>query len=400
MRTRPSSRGASTTRRCAVLAGLLLVGAAACADGGGDGGNAATRQTAPAPAPPGPCPANLVIQTDWFPEVEHGGTYQLIGAGGRADKATFSYRGPLQNRYAGTHGVQTVEIRAGGAAIDNRTVSDVLYSDDSVFAGYVNTDDAIAGGGKGQPVIGVMASLDVSPQMLMWSPARYTITKPTDLAKTRTKVLHFPGSTYIDYLVSEGYVTIDQLDDSYKGDPTRWLESNGDIIQQGFATNEVFTYENLIDGWRKPVDFFLIHWMGYENYPAMLSVPSDRLDASRACLRELVPVMQRAWVDYLTDPSATNDTLVEVNDTYDTFFKLSKGLNARAMAMFSQFKLATNGSDEVLGNFDDARVERMVRIVSDVLTARGTPLPSGVTAASVATNEFVDSSIGLGRPTS
>jgi hypothetical protein len=340
-----------------------------------------------------------VIQTDWFPEVEHGGTYQLIGPGGTADKATFTYRGPLQPQYRGAHGVQTVEIRAGGAAIDNRTVSDVLFSDDTVFAGYVNTDDAIAGNAKGQPVIGVMASLDVSPQMLMWSPARFTVTKPTDLAKTRAKVLYFPGSTYIDYLVSKGYVTTDQLDDSYGGDPTRWLESSGDIIQQGFATNEVFTYENLVQGWRKPVDFFLIHWMGYENYPAALSVPKARLDAARPCLEQLVPVMQRAWVDYLGKPGPVNDALVRIDDTYDTFFKISKDLNARAMQMFSQFKLATNGSDDVLGNFDVGRVDRMVKIVSDVLAGRGTTLPP-LDAADVATNEFIDPSIGLGRPTS
>jgi hypothetical protein len=25
------------------------------------------------------CPQKLTIQTDWFPELEHGGTYQLIG---------------------------------------------------------------------------------------------------------------------------------------------------------------------------------------------------------------------------------------------------------------------------------------------------------------------------------
>jgi len=375
------------------------VGVAACSSGGG-GDDAATASTAAAGTTSGPCPANLVIQTDWFPEVEHGGTYQLIGPGGTADKASFTYSGPLQPQYRGPHGVQTVEIRAGGAAIDNRTVSDVLFSDQSVFAGYVNTDDAIAGNGKGQPVVGFMASLDISPQMLMWSPARFTITKPTDLAKTRAKVLYFPGSTYMDYLVSKGYVTTDQLDDSYKGDPTRWLESSGDIVQQGFATNEVFTYENLVDGWRKPVDFFLIHWMGYENYPAMLSLPKSRLEAARPCLTELVPVLQRAWVDYLTKPTPVNDTLVRIDDTYDTFFKISKGLNTRAMQMFSQFKLATNGSDDVLGNFDVGRVDRMVRIVSDVLKARGTTLPPTLSAADVTTNEFIDTSIGLGRPTS
>ena len=34
----------------------------------------------------GPCPSKLTIQTDWFPELEHGGVYQLIGANGTARK--------------------------------------------------------------------------------------------------------------------------------------------------------------------------------------------------------------------------------------------------------------------------------------------------------------------------
>ena len=41
------------------------------------------------------CPANLVIQTDWWPEIEHGGTYQLIGAGGVADPSCSPTRAQL-----------------------------------------------------------------------------------------------------------------------------------------------------------------------------------------------------------------------------------------------------------------------------------------------------------------
>ena len=45
------------------------------------------------------CPTNLVIQTDWWPEIEHGGTYQLIGAGGVADPKLFTYSGPIADAY-------------------------------------------------------------------------------------------------------------------------------------------------------------------------------------------------------------------------------------------------------------------------------------------------------------
>ena len=56
------------------------------------------------------CPSELVIQTDWFPELEHGGTYQLIGPDGTADKDTVSYSGPVQAQYA-VGGLETVTIK-------------------------------------------------------------------------------------------------------------------------------------------------------------------------------------------------------------------------------------------------------------------------------------------------
>ncbi len=410
------SDGKAMRVRLVALASVAALAVAACSGSGSGtsngessaGGSSATsvggsapvetRPTvAPTPVGQGPCPEKLVIQTDWFPEIEHGGTYQLIGAGGTADADTKRYSGPLQERYRGATGIGTVEIRAGGPAIDGPVV-DVLTNDAEVYLGFVNTDDAIAARRTDQAVTGVVGTLDISPQMLMWSPTRYAITKFDDLAKTRAKVLHFPGMTYVDYLVAQGFVRADQLDDSYQGDPSTFVQSKGDIIQQGFATNEVFTYENLVEGWRKPVDFFLIHWFGYENYPAMLSVPTAKLAERASCLQALVPELQRAWVDFLNDPEATSGALVEISDTYDTFFKISAGLNERAIRMFSQFRLATNGTDDVYGNFDPARVDRMVRIVTDIYRTRGTPIPGTVTADTVATNEFIDPTIGLGRP--
>ena len=50
-----------------------------------------------------------MIQTDWFPELEHGGTYQLIGPDGTADKATVSYSGPVQEQYK-VGGLEEIQI--------------------------------------------------------------------------------------------------------------------------------------------------------------------------------------------------------------------------------------------------------------------------------------------------
>ena len=88
------------------------------------------------------CPTNLVIQTDWWPETEHGGTYQLIGAGGESDASLFTYSGPIDPAYA-VGGIETVEIRAGGDAIEFQPVPAVMKTNQDITLGYVNTDDII-----------------------------------------------------------------------------------------------------------------------------------------------------------------------------------------------------------------------------------------------------------------
>jgi hypothetical protein len=85
----------------------------------------------------GPCPAKLVIQTDWYPELEHGGTYQLIGPDGTADKASVSYSGPVQEQYA-VGGLTELEIRAVG----DKDNSAVLLDGDADMA-YINISDVI-----------------------------------------------------------------------------------------------------------------------------------------------------------------------------------------------------------------------------------------------------------------
>src|SRR6266511_3384675 len=63
----------------------------------------------------GVCPATVVVQTNWFPQSEHGAAYRLVGPGYRIDAAHKRVTGPL---VAGGHdtGVR-IEVRAGGPAV-------------------------------------------------------------------------------------------------------------------------------------------------------------------------------------------------------------------------------------------------------------------------------------------
>ncbi|MPY94519.1 MAG: ABC transporter substrate-binding protein [Acidimicrobiia bacterium] len=394
--------GKTKQRGGAAGGALLAVGmlASGCSLFDGDDASASGSPTSAASAEvgaatEGPCPDHVVLQTDWFPQAEHGGLYQLIGPGGVADKDLFRYSGPLQARYRGAHGVDEVEIRAGGFAVGGRPPAEVLQADPGIYLGYISTDDIIAAALRGEQFTAVVGTLDLNPQMLMWSPARHDISSFEDLRKTKAPVLYFPGSTYMDYLVAEGYVSPDQLDDSYDGNPERWLQSEGDVIQQGFATNEPYYYEHELAAWAKPVEFFLVHWLGYETYPGMLSMTSDRVAEESACLELLVPVLQRAWVDFFADPEPAIAAIDATNVTFDTFWDVSPALSRAAVDTMRQYNIASNGSDDVYGNFDRDRVQRMIGIVTDVLAQRGQASTLEVTVDDIVEDKFIDETVSL-----
>jgi hypothetical protein len=380
-----------------LLAGALAFGllAAACGDDDSGSDDAVSDGTA---ADASVCPSNMVIQTDWWPEVEHGGTYQLMGEGAEADAEFFTYAGPIDPAYA-VGGIETLEIRAGGGAIESQPVATVMKTDQDVILGYLNSDDVI----QAAPTVEVTAvatTLQISPQMVMWDPTHLEIDKndPTTIAATGERVLHFPGSAYIDFFVSDGIMTADQSDPNYGGAPDQWVANGGDFIQQGFATNEIYKYENLIDwkdGAPAEVDFLLIDDVGWQPYPGPYTVLTERLDELSPCLELFVPKLQQAWVDFLENPGPIGDEIIAVTEEYDNFWTLSPELNEAAYALFESTGIGSNGSDDTYGNFDEGRLSLLFDQMSAIMAEEGIDLPDGYTAESAYTNEFIDPSIGL-----
>ncbi len=89
------------------------------------------------------CPSTIVLQTDWNPEAEHGGQYELLGPNPTINAGAKSVTGELVAHGGVDTGVQ-LQIRAGGPAIGYQTVSSQLYKDSSITLGYVGTDEQIA----------------------------------------------------------------------------------------------------------------------------------------------------------------------------------------------------------------------------------------------------------------
>lgn len=388
-------RGKRSIRRWVALIWVLGVVATACGED--------TTVTPPAQSPTGPaspggsvydvslkgiCPDKIVLQTDWFPEVEHGASYNLIGPGGTIDAGKGTYTGPLRNT-----GVE-MEIRAGGPFIGFSQPTAQMYQDEDIFIAFADTGDQIKTYAT-LPAIGVVAPLEIGPQIIQFDPAQYQFETVSDVKASNATVLYFEGAAWADYMVGTGQLNQSQLDASYDGSPARWVASGGKVVQQGFATNEPFKYENDIDGWKKPVDFLLLHDSGWTIYQSNIVTRPDNINQYSECFKKLVPMYQQSQVDYLNDPVATNNLILDFVQQMNTFWVLSAELNADAVQKMRDLKIVSNGPDTTLGNFDFDRIQTFMDTFIPILQGKGVEVAGGLTPERIATNEFIDPSIGL-----
>jgi hypothetical protein len=340
----------------------------------------------------GVCPATVVIQAAWTPEAEHGALYHLLGETYSIDTGAKKVSGPLVAQGKDT-GVQ-VEIRAGGPAIGFQNAGAQMYADPSILLGQVATDDAIGLSAK-QPVVGVVAPFDIAPYMIMWDPSAHPgFNSIVDIGKTNTKVLYFNGATYMDYLTGSGILKKNQIDGSYDGAPTRFLSEKGKIAQQGFATNEPFIYEKALPNWKKPVKFQLIHDTGYPIYPEAIVVRADKKQANAACLKKLVPIIQRSQLEFVKDPGKTNDLVVKLNAEYKGF-SYPKEQATFSVDQQLKLKIVGNGSNSTLGDFDVERVRKVIGIVGPIYAGQRKEVKTGLAPEDLVTNEYIDPSVSL-----
>ena len=397
-----ASFAASRRRRVvlplAVLAAVALV-AAAC--GGSDDSPAAPATTA-APADTslqqagmmnlaGFCPNPLVLQTDWFPESEHGAVYELLGPGYIVDAENKVVRGPMMlgGVPMGIHW----EVRTGGPAIGFAPVSSWMATDDSIHLGYASTDQQVAHF-ETSPLVSVVAPLEKNPQMIMWDPETYPdIETLADLGEAGVTVNVFGGGTFPSVFIAQGIWSADQVDESYNGAPARFISEGGAIAQQGFASSEVYTYEHDYEEWGKPVAFQLLHDAGYVVYSQTIAVRPTDMGSMRPCLERLVPIIQQAVLDYYQSPERANAIIVDAVEQFQDFWQYSPELAAFSARVQRQYGLAGNGYDTTIGDLEGHRIQRVI----DSMKAAGMEVNPGLNARHLFTNEFIDWDIGMGQ---
>ena len=292
-------------------AALTLAG---CASGASSAGSSTTATAAAGAVNlAGVCPATVVVQTDWNPEADHGHLYEMVGPNPTVDAAKKTVTGDLVAGGKAT-GVK-IQIRSGGPAIGFQSVSQQMYTDKTITLGYVSTDEALQNSVK-LPTKAVFAETNISPQMIMWDPAKYpSVTDIKSLGAALSKsggvIRYFKGAAYMSYLQGAGILPASVLDGSYDGTPAKFAAAQGKDAQQGFATAEPYVYQNEVGAWKKPVKYQLVYDTGYPIYPEAMSVRTADEQKLAPCLKKLMPVMQQADVDYVKSPSTANKLIVE-----------------------------------------------------------------------------------------
>ncbi|THG33303.1 ABC transporter substrate-binding protein [Naasia lichenicola] len=345
----------------------------------------------------GVCPATIVYQDSWFPQAEIGYLFQLLGSDYTVDTDKKSVSGPLMadGEYTGV----SLELRSGGPAIGFQAPSNVLYTDPDVTFAPVGLDSALQLS-KDFPTVSVYAPLDKSPLMVMWDPATYPdVSTIADLGPALEKkggyLRYSEGTAFIQYLTDDGQVPESVLDGSYDGTPGTFVASAGTLAQQGYASNEPYVYANELPEWDKPVDYQLLADAGWDFIPATLAVRQADLESLSPCLEKLIPVIQKAEVAYYDDPSTANAIILKLVDEYQSGQVYSADTIDAAITVLKDEDLASNGADDMVGNFDEDRVSDFYDTAAPIYAQLGNPQPDGLTPEDLYTNEFVDSSIGF-----
>lgn len=336
------------------------------------------------------CPANIVIQTDWFPEAEHGMLYQLIGTDYKIDTKKKVVSGSLVDAKGAKTGVN-IEIRTGGPAIGFGAPIASMATDSSITMGYMNTQEVDKY--DKTPMLQVMAPLEKNPQMIMWDPATYpTVKTIDDLSKQGVTINLFSKDTLL-FFINDGRVKDELADPSYDGSPARFIAAKGKIAQQGFASAEPYSYEKEFAEWGKPVAYQLLFDAGIQDYSQTLAIrPGDKAKLA-PCLKKFIPIAQAAQVAYIKSPARANAMIVDAVNQYKDFWKYSEAIAKYSVDTQLKLGLVGNGADKTIGNFDIARVQKYIDMMAKTGKFKG--LPAGFKAEQLVTNEFIDPKIGL-----
>ena len=291
---------------------------------------------------------NVILQTDWFPQGEHGGYYQALAKGFYRD--------------AGLN----VDIWPGGPGAGIKLK---VARGDAHF-GMLRSDDVILAAGNSMPFVMVAATMQHDAQALMVH-AGSPVKTFEDL--DGRVVIGNVGMAWFPYLERRFDIKIERRQNTYGlGE----FLANPDIIQQCLITNEPFFAEK--NG--RKVRTLQLSESGYDCYQAVFT-RRDFIRTSPQAVRAFVHASIRGWRDYLEgDPAPANAIILQRNrEMTPGQLKFSRDEMIRRSLVRGY-----PGKGEDIGQLSIQRLEEEIKTLLSlkILTA---PLD----VSSVATTEFL-----------
>ena len=331
------------------------------------------------------CSPTVAIQTDWYPQAEHGGIYELLGSDYVVDATAGTTTGPLV--VDGVDSGVNLQIRAGGPFIESPVVTE-MFLDNTIMFGYVGTDVAISRYAEA-PTLAVFNALTINPQIILWNADKHPqVSTIAEIAGAVAAVSVFGDRPYMRYLVAQGVVPPEKVDTNYKGN---LLLATDNIAHQGFATSEPYRYRTLESG-AITTAYQLVHDAGWTSYPQNLAINKLRLEELRPCLAALVPILQQAQINFVDNPERTIATIVDVVTQLNTSWSQTPELARYAVDTMQQLGLVGNGTTPTFGDFESPRIDDFIALATPILREQGLTIPD-IQASDLATNEFLDAAI-------
>jgi NitT/TauT family transport system substrate-binding protein len=239
------------------------------------------RQAVPSPSAAAPPRRKVVLQTDWFPQAEHGGFYQALANGFYAQAGL------------------DVEIWPGGPGAGIK----LKVARGEADFGMNRSDDLILAASRGLPLVMVAATLQHDPMALMVH-ASSPVKSFKDL--DGRVVVGNVGMAYLTYLERKYAIKFERRQNTYGlGE----FLANPELIQQCIVTSEPF----FATQHGRKVRTLPLADSGYDSYHAIFCRRELVRDAPEV-VRAFVHASIRGWRDYLeSDPSPANTVILQRN---------------------------------------------------------------------------------------
>lgn len=226
-------------------------------------------------------PRKVVLQTDWFPQAEHGGFYQALAKG--------------YYREAGLE----VDIRPGGPGAGIK----LKVAKGEADFGMLRSDDLLIAASRGMPLVMVMASMLHDPQALMvheGSPVK------TFRDLDGRVVIGNVGMAWFPFLEKKYGIKIDKRQNTYGlGE----FLVDPEAIQQCLVTNEPFFAEEH----GQKVRTLPLAETGYDCYHTIFC-RRELIQSSPEVVSAFVSASIRGWKDYLDgNPAAADEMILKRN---------------------------------------------------------------------------------------